>query len=100
MHPFDPKSGNQPPLHGAEFDPDDISSNRAASHEIKRQRDNADAQEQQPHWRQLLTDMTGWRCDNAPDREWAVRDCIPLRQPALFSGEGAIGKSLIEMQLC
>jgi RecA-family ATPase len=28
-----------------------------------------------------------------------VRDRIPLRQPALFSGEGAIGKTLLALQL-
>ena len=35
-----------------------------------------------------------------PPREWAVRDRIPLRQVTLFSGEGAIGKSIVEMMLC
>ena len=34
-----------------------------------------------------------------PPREWAVTDRIPLRQVTLFSGEGAIGKSILELML-
>ena len=43
--------------------------------------------------------MTRWDAAPAPPRLWAVRDRIPLRQPALFSGEGAIGKTLLALQL-
>jgi RecA-family ATPase len=45
-------------------------------------------------------DMSNWDTERAPERAWAVRDKIPLRQPTLFSGEGAIGKTLIALQLC
>jgi RecA-family ATPase len=43
--------------------------------------------------------MSAW--DNAlpPPRTWGVLNKIPIRQPTLFSGEGAIGKSIIELQL-
>ena len=44
-------------------------------------------------------DMSGWDDEPAPPRLWSVRDRIPLRQPALFSGEGAIGKTLLALQL-
>jgi RecA-family ATPase len=44
--------------------------------------------------------MSGWDTEPAPEREWAVLDRIPMRQPTLFSGEGSIGKSLVELQLC
>jgi RecA-family ATPase len=44
--------------------------------------------------------MTDWDATATPERQWAVRDRIPLRQPALFSGEGAVGKSIVELQLC
>ncbi len=44
--------------------------------------------------------MIEWDNSPAPERPWGVRDRIPLRQPTLFSGEGAIGKSLLELQLC
>ncbi|MPZ36596.1 MAG: AAA family ATPase [Rhizobiales bacterium] len=44
--------------------------------------------------------MTPWDRVPAPPREWSVKDRIPLRQPTLFSGEGAIGKSLLALQLC
>jgi RecA-family ATPase len=43
-------------------------------------------------------DMSTWDSP-APPRQWAVKDRIPLRQPTLFSGEGAIGKTLIALQL-
>jgi RecA-family ATPase len=45
-------------------------------------------------------DMGTWDDSPAPQRLWGVRDRIPLRQPTLFSGEGAIGKSLVELHLC
>jgi 5S rRNA maturation endonuclease (ribonuclease M5) len=44
-------------------------------------------------------DMTTWDAEPAPPRLWSVRDRIPLRQPALLSGEGAIGKTLLSLQL-
>jgi RecA-family ATPase len=44
-------------------------------------------------------DMSRWDTEPAPSRLWSVRDRIPLRQPALFSGEGAIGKTLLVLQL-
>ena len=34
-----------------------------------------------------------------PERGWLVRDRIPLRQPTLLSGEGAVGKSLLVLHL-
>jgi RecA-family ATPase len=44
-------------------------------------------------------DMSNWDAEPAPERLWSVRERIPLRQPALFSGEGAIGKTLLALQL-
>ena len=41
----------------------------------------------------------GWDSEECPPREWAVLDRIPLRQVTLLSGEGAIGKSIIELML-
>src|SRR5262245_31204717 len=37
--------------------------------------------------------------DPIPPREWAVRDRIPARNVTLLSGEGAIGKSILLLQL-
>src|SRR5262249_23372266 len=34
-----------------------------------------------------------------PDREWCVLNRIPMRNVTLFSGEGAIGKSIVSLQL-
>jgi hypothetical protein len=34
-----------------------------------------------------------------PKREWCVRDRIPLRNVTLFSGEDAIGKSIVLLHL-
>jgi RecA-family ATPase len=44
-------------------------------------------------------DMSSWDDIAVPEREWLVRDRIPLRQPTLFSGEGAVGKSLVILHL-
>jgi RecA-family ATPase len=44
-------------------------------------------------------DMSHWDAEPVPPRLWSVRDRIPLRQPTLFSGEGAIGKTLLALQL-
>jgi AAA domain len=42
-------------------------------------------------------DMSKWDAEPAPPREWAIQDCVPLRQPTIFSGEGAVGKSLLDL---
>jgi RecA-family ATPase len=43
-------------------------------------------------------DMSAWDDESVPEREWAIRDRVPLRQAGLFSGEGGTGKSIIELQ--
>jgi RecA-family ATPase len=40
-----------------------------------------------------------WATREPPPREWAVPDRFPLRNVALLSGEGAVGKSILLMQL-
>jgi RecA-family ATPase len=47
-----------------------------------------------------FVDMSRWDSEPVPEREWAVLNRIPLRQPTLFSGEGAAGKTLVALQLC
>ena len=42
-------------------------------------------------------DMSNWDNEPIPERKWAIRDCVPLNQVGLFSGEGGTGKSIIEM---
>ena len=42
-------------------------------------------------------DTSRWDSDPCPEREWAIKDRVPLRQVTLFSGEGAIGKSIAEL---
>jgi RecA-family ATPase len=42
-------------------------------------------------------DMSGWDRSPIPERKWAIRDRVPLRQAGLFSGEGGTGKSIIEL---
>jgi RecA-family ATPase len=44
-------------------------------------------------------DMSTWDSEPVPEREWAVLGRIPLRQVALFSGDGAVGKSTVDLQL-
>ena len=43
--------------------------------------------------------ISAWENQPVPEQEWAVLDRIPLRQVALFSGEGAAGKSTLQLQL-
>ena len=41
--------------------------------------------------------MSSWDRELPPERQWAIRDRVPLNQAGLFSGEGGTGKSIIEM---
>ncbi|MGO9849195.1 MAG: AAA family ATPase [Methylocella sp.] len=41
--------------------------------------------------------MSTWDDEPRPEREWAIPDRVPLNQAGLFSGEGGVGKSIIEM---
>ena len=43
-------------------------------------------------------DMSRWDAEPVPERQWAVQDRIPLKQTYLFTGNGAVGKSLVELQ--
>lgn len=43
-------------------------------------------------------DMSGWDGAPTPERQWAIKDRVPLKQVGLFSGEGGTGKSIIELQ--
>jgi hypothetical protein len=47
-------------------------------------------------WRNLV-DMSNWDDEPVPERKWAIRDCVPLYQAGLFSGEGGTGKSILEL---
>jgi RecA-family ATPase len=54
------------------------------------------APERQPPPLQWL-DMAAWDHQPIPERKWAIRDRVPLKQAGLFSGEGGTGKSIIEL---
>ena len=43
-------------------------------------------------------DMSNWDKQPVPERQWAIRDRVPLNQAGLFSGEGGTGKSIIELE--
>jgi len=43
--------------------------------------------------------MSKWDATRPSARQWWIEDRIPLRQPTLLSGEGAIGKSILLLQL-
>ena len=47
----------------------------------------------EPQW----LDMSSWDHAPIPERKWAIRDRVPLKQAGLFSGEGGTGKSIIEL---
>jgi hypothetical protein len=42
-------------------------------------------------------DMSNWDNEPLPERKWAIRDCVPLHQAGLLSGEGGTGKSILEL---
>jgi RecA-family ATPase len=42
-------------------------------------------------------DMSSWARDPVPERKWAIRGRVPLKQAGLLSGEGGAGKSIIEL---
>ena len=42
-------------------------------------------------------DISSWDTEPVPERRWAIRDCVPLQQVGLFSGEGGTGKSITEL---
>ena len=42
-------------------------------------------------------DMWHWDGVPLPERLWAIKDRVPLRQAGLFSGEGGTGKSILEL---
>ena len=42
-------------------------------------------------------DMSNWDNEPVPERQWAIKDRVPLNQAGLFSGEGGTGKSIIEL---
>ena len=44
-------------------------------------------------------DMSRWDDEDPPPREWAGSDRFPLYQTSLLSGEGAVGKSILDLQL-
>jgi RecA-family ATPase len=48
----------------------------------------------------FFVDTSKWDDEPAPPQEWAVENRIPLRQVALFSGEGGAGKSTTLLQCC
>jgi RecA-family ATPase len=43
--------------------------------------------------------MSNWDNEAVPEQDWIVRDRIPCRQCVLFSGEGAAGKSTLQLHL-
>jgi RecA-family ATPase len=43
-------------------------------------------------------DMSNWDHATVPERKWAILNRVPLNQAGLFSGEGGVGKSIIELQ--
>ena len=59
----------------------------------------AEQKEQEPKPRLQWANTSGWDNEPCPDRDSAVNERVSLRQVTLFSGEGAIGKSITELML-
>ena len=45
-------------------------------------------------------DISQWDLLPRPIRTWAVHELIPCKQASLLSGEGSVGKTILELQLC
>jgi RecA-family ATPase len=43
--------------------------------------------------------IVAWDGTAAPEREWVIRDRVPLKNVTLLSGEGGVGKSVISLHL-
>jgi DNA polymerase bacteriophage-type len=41
--------------------------------------------------------MSKWDSEPVPERKWAIHDRVPLNQAGLCSGEGGVGKSIVEL---
>jgi RecA-family ATPase len=54
----------------------------------------------EPNTPLAFVDMSNWDHEPVPTQDWAVLNRIPLRQCVLFSGEGAAGKSTVQLHLC
>jgi len=61
------------------------------------QKQFADAAEQTKPKPLAWLDMSTWDSEPVPERKWAIRDRVPLRQTGLLSGEGGAGKSILEL---
>jgi hypothetical protein len=49
-------------------------------------------------WRSLpWLDMSKWDAEPVPQRDWIIFNRVPAEQFGIFSGEGGIGKSIIEL---
>ena len=48
----------------------------------------------------IPADLSAWEGKDPPQRDWAVQDVLPACNVGLLSGEGAIGKSILMLQLC
>jgi RecA-family ATPase len=70
--------------------PEKLNGSKAIEHVAKR--------EQKTIWVQCI-DMSRWDTEPVPQQQWAVSDRIPLHKTAIFSGEGAAGKSLLQLQM-
>jgi RecA-family ATPase len=47
-----------------------------------------------------ILNPAAWQDKQPPERQWALKDWIPARQTAYFTGLGSAGKSLLGQQLC
>jgi RecA-family ATPase len=44
--------------------------------------------------------LAAWEGEPVPERDWVVKNRIPLGHVTLLSGEGGVGKSILALQLC
>jgi RecA-family ATPase len=90
----DPEQGNGADHSGIDWDAHDarLRANRPPIAERK---------SEQPEQRPPLpfVNMSTWDSEPIPEQDWTVLNRIPCRQCVLFSGEGAAGKSTVQLHL-
>jgi RecA-family ATPase len=94
-----PAAAARPSPKTVDFSDDDIFREETEAAQPSDREESSDREEAASTSLQPLPyiDMSDWDTTPAPEREWAVEGRIPMYQPHLTTGHGAIGKSIVEL---
>ncbi len=106
-HKYDPTATNERWDHFAKSPPTEIGFGTLCflANEVDpnwREEYDRKTAEQSVDWRIAMPrlNISNWDNEPTPEQEWAVPDRIPVAKTTILSGEGAMGKSLIELHQC